>query len=262
MEKERPILNLWPNTPPGKNGTGPEDPRVENETLHIYNTTVPSLNVYHATGDSGKTAPFVIVSPGGCYNFLSWDKEGEEIAEWLNSIGFSAGVLKYRTPDNREGALQDIQRAMGLVRQNARNWNIDTNRIGAFGFSAGAHLSAHLASNYKTRSYEPIDEADTLPCRPDFTVLVYPAFLGDEDLNLNPEITVDGNTPPTFIIQTQDDIEYVHGTVSYYTALFKQGTPTELHLYQEGGHGYGLRSSDYPAAKWTELCRDWLLRLE
>jgi len=259
-KNERPTIRLWPKMPPGKTSNGPETEDFSKNNLRLSNITEPSITLY--LRNPKKPSPFILISPGGGYNILSWHLEGEEIAKWLNSIGFSAGILKYRVPGNREGAFQDIQRAMGLVRQNIKKWNLIPNRIGALGFSAGGHLTARLASNYVDRAYHTIDAADELSCRPDFTVLAYPAYMGDKELNLQPEIKVDANTPPCFIVQTQDDVKYVASAVSYYTALFKQGISAELHLYQDGGHGYGIRPSAYPVTRWPELCRAWLLRLE
>jgi acetyl esterase/lipase len=185
------------------------------------------------------------------------NSEGTEIAQWLNSFGIHAFVLKYRVPKNRSGALQDIQRAMGIIRQNAQKFNIDPNQIGAMGFSAGAHLSANLSTNYQKRSYSPIDAADELSCKPDFTILVYPAYLSDNDYKTPEDIDVTKNTPPAFIFQTQDD-RYVNSSIAYYLALKKQNVPAQLHLYPKGGHGYGLRPKNHAAKTWPELCRSWL----
>lgn len=199
-----------------------------------------------------------MICPGGAYNVLAYDLEGTEVAEWLNSIGFTAVVLKYTVPKNRDGALQDAQRAMGLIRQHSKEWNVDPARLGVLGFSAGGHLSARLSNTCETRSYPAVDEADSLSCRPDFTVLIYPAYLGDATYTLSEGITVTSNTPPAFIVQTQDDRTFINGSIAYYLALKKQNIPSELHFFPSGGHGYGLRPSDKDVSHWPELCGRWL----
>ena len=170
--------------------------------------------------------------------------EGTEVAEWLNSIGISAAVLKYRVPNNREGALQDARRAVRLVRKQASEWNIDPERVGMLGFSAGGHLTA-AASNS--------------PDRPDFTILIYPAYLSTEGVELVEEIEVDAQTPPAFIVQTQDDKKYYRSSLAYALALDRHAIPAELHLFAKGGHGHGLRPSGHAVSNWPTLCEQWLM---
>jgi len=265
-EKPEPkeVISLWPKGVPAphdrtlveKSEVGPrKGPGTVNR---VTNVAEPSITWYPAKGRRPKTA--VLVCPGGGYNILAWDLEGEEVAEWLNSIGISAAVLKYRVPKNREGALQDAQRALGLLRSNAEKWNLDPERIGVLGFSAGGHLSATLSNHWRTRSYPRMDEADAVSCRPDFTVLVYPAYIGTAEFELSPDFTIDADVPPAFIVQTQDDTKYFPSAIAYNHELVKRGISSELHAFPTGGHGYGLRPSPYPVSGWTELCRDWLRR--
>lgn len=253
-------ISLWPNGVPQPHDSNlVETKETSGGVTRISNTADPSILVYQAKGRRPKSA--ILVCPGGGYSKLAWDKEGTEVAEWLNSIGITAAVLKYRTPQNREGALQDAQRALGLIRSHADDWNLDPQRIGALGFSAGGHLAAALSNAWKTRTYSATDQADSISCRPDFTVLVYPAYLGDENLQLAEDIAINAQTPPAFIVQAQDDRKHIPSAVAYFTALHKANIPSELHVFPAGGHGYGLRSSAYPVSNWNDLCRDWLLRI-
>ncbi|HBO43024.1 MAG TPA: xylanase [Planctomycetaceae bacterium] len=253
-------VELWPDRPPGVATDLPENDRPSSEdTRRITDVGRPTMTVYRAS-ESGKPSPAVLVCPGGGYRILAYDKEGTEIAQWLNSIGITAAVLKYRVPDNRDGALQDAQRAMGLLRHRASAWNLDPNRIGVIGFSAGGHLSARLSTAYGERTYSNVDEADAKPCRPDFTLLVYPAYLHKKDRphELTDEIVVTGKTPPALLVQTQDDRPYVDSSIAYYLALKKAGVPAELHLYASGGHGFGLRPSKFVVSRWPTLAETWL----
>ena len=253
------IISLWPNgVPQPHNSKLVETNETSGGVTRIANVSDPSITLYQVKGRRSKSA--VLVCPGGGYSKLAWDKEGTEVAEWLNSIGITAAVLKYRTPQNREGALQDAQRALGLIRSNATEWNLDPKRIGVLGFSAGGHLAATLSASWKNRAYPAVDDAESFSCRPDFTVLIYPAYLGDKNLQLVDEIAINAQTPPAFIVQAQDDRKHVPSAVAYYTALHKAEIPAELHIFPTGGHGYGLRDSAYPVSNWNDLCSDWFLR--
>jgi acetyl esterase/lipase len=248
---------LWPGQAPGE-VTEKQEKTVpsKDNTILLTNVSCPALSIYK-TDKADTPAPAVLICPGGGYGVLSMDKEGTEVARWLNSIGFDAFVLKYRVPKNRPGALQDIQRAMGLIRQNAENWNIDPNRLGVMGFSAGAHLCASLAGNYEKRTYQPIDKADELSCRPDLAILIYPAYLSKDNYQTPDDIHVTKSTPPAFIFQTQDD-RFADSSIAHWLALKKAGVPAELHLYPTGGHGYGLRPTNHAAVQWPKLCQTWL----
>ena len=180
------------------------------------------------------------------------------MAEWFNEQGVSAIVLKYRVPGDRSGAFQDAQRAMGLIRSHANAWLIDPDRVGVMGFSAGGHLAASLSTRYEERSYPVIDDADRLSCRPDFTMLIYPAYLSDGEYQLQEDIAVTASTPPCFLVQTQDDKNYIASSIAYYLACKAVDVPAEIHLYPRGGHGYGMRQSEFAVSGWGIHCATWL----
>jgi|GEM_PF-44524 len=256
---ERPVLSLWPDKILGETDR-PEETELPSRGDGVRRLTdieKPSITLYRAQA-AGRPSPVILVCPGGGYRILAIDKEGSEVAEWLNRFGVTAVVLKYRVPDNREGAFQDVQRAMRLIRSQAEAWNIDPHRVGVIGFSAGGHLSARLSTGYQVRAYEPVDEQDDLSCRPDFTILVYPAYLAGEDYQLAEELAVTPETPPAFIVQSQDDTQYIASAIGYSLALKKAEVPCELHLYPSGGHGFGLRPSKDAVSAWPALCRTWL----
>ena len=236
---------LWNGNMPGKGAEKPEEvsPNKNNHVIRLTNVSEPTLTFYPAKGTT-KPNPMVIVCPGGGYNILAYNLEGTEVAEWLNSIGVSAAILKYRVPNNREGALEDARRALRLAREHSTDWNIDPKRVGMLGFSAGGHLAATCSNSED---------------RPDFTVLVYPAYLSKpRGIALVEEIKIDANTPPAFLVQTQDDKNYYRSTLAYGAALDMQGIRVELHLFAKGGHGYGLRPSQHPVSQWPKLCEAWM----
>ncbi|MCS6774953.1 MAG: alpha/beta hydrolase [Chloroherpetonaceae bacterium] len=264
---------LWPGEAPGETGeigeegdTTPPAPgvRPEEHIVRLGNVARPALTVYPAAGAQGTA---VLVCPGGGYHILAMQHEGIEVCQWLNALGVTAILLKYRVPA-RAGiprymaALQDAQRAFGLVRHHAAAWGIDPARIGVLGFSAGAHLSAVLASTPE-RVYPVVDAADRESCRPDFLQLIYPAYLIREEdpLQLAPEVRVDSGTPPAFLVMTQDDPIRVENAFVYAQALHRAGVPVELHVYPTGGHGYGLRPSAHPVCRWPELAAVWMRAL-
>ncbi len=251
-------LNLWPDGKmPGHGATQPEmvKPATGDQVTRITNVSTPTLTVFLAPGTKG-TTPAMVVCPGGAYGLLSYNLEGTEVAGWLNSLGITAAVLKYRVPGNRDGAFQDIQRAVRLVRQHAEEWKINPAHVGAIGFSAGGHLAARLSNNSAQPAYPPIDGADQLSCRPDFVVLVYPAYLEVKG-QLAAEMTVTAQTPPTFIAHTEDDHKYVAGSKIYFAALQAAKAPSEFQLFPTGGHGYGLRCQK-DAKVWPQRCQEWL----
>jgi acetyl esterase/lipase len=253
-------IPLWPGTAPGdtsdlgpeKDTTGPKDGLVEGKrVIRLGNVSRPTITVYPAPARKANGAA-VLVCPGGGYHILAMDLEGTEVAAWLNSIGVTAILLKYRVPARKdrprhEAPMQDAQRALGLIRSRAREWKIDPHRLGIMGFSAGAHLSAVASCNWEKRAYEPVDAADQEGCRPDFTLLIYPAYLTvqKEGDKIAPELPITGNTPPTFLAQAEDDGVRVETSLFYYQALKNAKVPAELHLYPSGGHGYGLRPSKH-----------------
>ncbi len=235
----------------------------------------PTLEFY--IPKSRKPTGAVIISPGGGYSILAYNLEGQEIAEWLAKEGIAAVILKYRVPNNREGALMDLQRAIRTVRAKASELNIDPSKIAVMGFSAGANLSARASTLYATDSYRAIDEIDKVSARPDFTCLIYPAYCDEptfqqcwgnkqkrkhEDFNsdyrLASELKIDSKTPPAFIVQTQDDSAWINSSIAYYLALKEANVPSCLHIFDSGGHGYGIRDKAKLVNDWNELCEDWL----
>lgn len=269
---EKPVvLDVWPGKPPGETKPIGEETirerKVDVKTIKIVsNVSKPTLTVYRPAKDKD-TGAAVVICPGGGYQALAWDYEGEEVATWLNSIGVTGIILKYRVPrrpDQAEdkppiGPLQDAQRALSLVRSKATEWNLDPKRIGILGFSAGGHLSASASTNFDKRAYEAMDDIDKVSCRPDFAVLVYPAYLLTKDeKELAPEIRVRKECPPMFFAHASNDPIKPDNSVRMYLALKHAGVPAELHVYSLGGHGFGLRPSDKPCSTWPQSCADWL----
>lgn len=264
--EEAPMLAVWPAEVPGeKGGIGEElvqpSKPGEKQVERLTNVSHPTVTVYKPAAASD-TGAAVLICPGGGYHILAMDLEGKEVADWLNSIGITGIVLKYRVP-RREGQekhvapLQDAQRGMSLVRSRAPEWKIDPARIGILGFSAGGHLAAVASTNFDRRQYAPIDDIDQISCRPDFTVLIYPAYLA-EGLNLLPEIRVSADTPPVFFVHAGDDRISPENSISMYLALKAAGVPAELHIFGAGGHGFGLRPSEHPVSKWPVFCEQWM----
>jgi acetyl esterase/lipase len=267
--EEPPVLRVWPGKAPGEKGDiGPEkflDSPPERAVKRLTNVSDPTLTVHKPPADKD-TGAAVLICPGGGYHILAIDLEGDEVAGWLNSIGVTGIVLKYRVP-RREGQavhqapLQDGQRAMSLVRSKASELGIDAQRIGILGFSAGGHLAAAASTGYDKRSYATIDAVDQVSCRPDFTVLVYPGYLAvEEKLELAPEIVVSANTPPSFVAHASDDPVSAEGSVAWYVAATRAKASAELHVYATGGHGFGLRPSDDPCSTWPQRCEEWMRR--
>jgi acetyl esterase/lipase len=200
----------------------------------------------------------IVVCPGGAYNILAIDLEGEEVAQWLCSLGYTAFVLQYRVPKKEAGALQDVQRAIRVVRQQAAQWHLQPERTGVMGFSAGGSLSARVSTLYDQQTYPPVDDADKLSCKPAFAALIYPAYLDKgPDRSLTPELKVIAETPPMFLFATADDT-YGNSALVMAGALRDAKVPVELHFYALGGHGYGLRPGNTAAAAWPPLLEKWL----
>jgi acetyl esterase/lipase len=268
----RPTINIWPgaapgaptNLPPELDTTTPKDNLIAGRPLiRLGNVSVPTLTLYKPTGHN--TGAAVVVFPGGGYKILAMDLEGTEVCDWLNSVGVTCLLLKYRVPDTgpypkSPAALQDAQRAMGLARQHAKQWGIDANRIGVLGFSAGGHLAAAISTHYDKRLYDPVDAADSLSCRPDFAVVIYPGYLALADKNFapNPDIVPTADTPPTFIVQAEDDPVHVENALVYFQQLKNTKVPAELHIYAQGGHGYGLRRTALPVTTWPQGVETWM----
>jgi len=261
-----PAIELWPGDVPGEKGDVGEEKVLEpregqKPVMRITNVTRPSITLYRPDKDKD-TGAAVLICPGGGYHILAWDLEGTEVAEWLNANGVTGIVMKYRVPRRKDrpkhlAPLQDAQRATSMIRSNAEKWGIDPNRIGILGFSAGGHLAASASTNFDQRQYDPIDAVDEVSCRPDFTVLLYPAYLVEEDA-LAPEIRVSAETPPTFFVHAGDDRISPENSVRMFLALKQAGVPAELHVFKGGGHGFGLRPSDDPCSGWPRLCEQWM----
>jgi acetyl esterase/lipase len=235
------------------------------------------MTVYSPIGKN--TGAAVVVFPGGGYQILAIDLEGTEVCDWLTAKGITCVLLKYRVPGlalypksapyPRSGpypqspiALEDAQRTVGLVRLNAAKWHIDPHKIGVLGFSAGGHLVAAISTKFDKRLYPAVDEADNESCRPDFGVALYPGHMlenASKDFGLNPAVPVSSQTPPTFLLQAENDpIDPVQNSLVYFIALKKAGVPVEMHLYAHGGHAFGLRRTKFPITGWPQLVETWL----
>lgn len=268
---------VWrPHAAPGANPipapeldtTTPQDHLVADKpVIRLGNVSAPTLTLYAPTAKN--TGAAIVVFPGGGYRILAIDLEGTEVCDWLTSAGITCILLKYRVPDSgpypkSSAALQDAQRAFGIVRSHAADWHIDPNRIGVLGFSAGAHLAAALSTHFDQRLYNPIDAADKLSCRPDFAVIIYPGYLALPEQNFAPnsEIHATEQTPPSFMVQAEDDPVHVENSSVYFLALKNAKVPAELHLYAQGGHGYGLRHTALPVTAWPRLVETWLRTIQ
>ena len=261
---------LWfgdaPDEVPGEVG---EETVEVNGVKRVSNVTKPTISYYLADNEiaNGTT---VVVCPGGAYKILAIEHEGEDVCHWLNRLGIHAVLLKYRVPrrKNREpyaAALQDAQRAMSLVRQAGKSWKVPLTKLGIIGFSAGGNLAIRTATSFAKRTYDPFDLADQLSCRPDFALLLYPAYLISENdpMVLDPSIKIAKNCPPMFFAHTGDDHIPAEGSVLTYLALEKAGVVgSELHIYPFGGHGFGLRSNKHPVTDWHARAQDWFVSLD
>ena len=251
---------LWPAQVPGETKSKHEPvqtPNKERDVIRLTDVTNPAFLVFKPTKEKNNGAG-VIVCPGGGYEILAINLEGYEIADWLTKQGFTAFVLQYRVPKKQEGALMDAQRAIRVIRNDAANYGLKPNQLGIMGFSAGGSLSARAATLSSKKTYSPVDKADSLSCRPDFALLIYPAYL---DLGTNraltPELIVDKKTPPMFLFATADDT-YSNSALVMATALRDAIVPVELHLLANGGHGYGLRKGNIAGETWPKLAEIWL----
>ena len=255
------VVKLWPGKAPGEEkDIGPEKyierKNQQIEVKRLTNVSAPTLTVYPAPKDKANGTA-VIVAPGGGYSILAIEHEGTDVCKWLNDLGVTAVLLKYRvpkrpgqTPENL-APLQDAQRAVSLVRSKAAEWGIDPNRIGFLGFSAGGNLAA-CATLFDKRAYEPLDDTDKVSLKPSFGILIYPAYLSDMGA-LKPEYTPTKDTPPVFMAGSSDDRVCNEGMPVLFLALRKANVPSEMHLFATGGHGYGLRKTT-----WPDRCADWL----
>jgi len=267
MAAEPVSVDLWPEGKVPGLAAGEKEEIVDEMDDRIGNrvtkVTKPKITVYKPDAEID-TGAAVVICPGGGYNILAYDLEGVEVAQWLNKIGVTGVVLHYRVPRAKEGKvytnpLSDAQRAIRQTRAHAKEWKIDPEKIGILGFSAGGNLAA-VTSNAEDSAYSPIDDADQLSARPDFTLLIYPAYLNnkDADTELTAETAVDENTPPAFLVHTSDDRISSTGSAAYYLGLKRLNIPAELHIFPTGGHGYGLRPTEKPVTHWPDLATGWL----
>lgn len=281
---EHGALPLWPKTVPDeppawtigaeriRMSPGGDRTQVEvtNKTRLITDVTVPAITIYPAPADKNSGAA-ILIFPGGGYWDLYWEIEGEEVAQWLNSIGVTGVIVKYRVPrrpgePQREPArrpLQDAQRAIRIVRNHAVEWKISTNKIGVVGFSAGGHLAVAAATRFDEKTYEPQDELDQISCRPDFSISVYPGYLKDKDKpELTQNLSIPPKAPPIFLVHGDADlVSPPEGSVLMYLALKRAGIPAEVHIYANTAHDFGVRELGHPFSNWTKDCAAWLRSL-
>lgn len=256
----RDTIYLWQDKVPGEKEAKPAPVQIDStkgNVVRLTNITNPALVVFEPVkqNDSGIG---IIISPGGGYEMLAIDKEGYEIAQWLNNLGYTAFVLLYRVPNNQNGALNDIQKAIRIVRSNSGKYKLNPDKIGVLGFSAGGSLSARASTSLTSHTYEKSDSIDTISSRPNFAMLIYPAYLDKgENRNITPELQITEETPPFFIFGTADD-RHGNSTLVMATALRDHKIPVELHLLPTGGHGYGIRPGNIAAEKWPNLAKKWL----
>ncbi len=264
-------LPLWPNgapepfhtAGPERNTRTPQDhPAVGKPFIRLTDVSNPTLTVY-SPPTTRNTGAAVLVFPGGGYKMLAWDLEGTEVCSWLNSIGVTCVLVKYRVPfddhfPKNPADLEDAQQAMLITRSHATDWHIDQHRIGALGFSAGAHLAAVLSNHFDFKATN--DPPTDISARPDFALIIYPGALTDSNDFSKPAagITASSNTPPTFLVQAEDDPVHIENSIVYFLALKNAKVPAELHVFAQGGHGYGLRPSAFPISRWPALANDWL----
>jgi len=270
LRAQQQTLPIWPNgDPEPSNAPGPEyDPTTDANrivsgkvTVRFTNVSHPTLAIYPAD-KKRNTGVGVVVFPGGGYDHLAYNIEGTEVCDWLNSIDVNCAVLKYRVPekgrfpDNTED-LEDAQQAMRIVRAHAEEWHIDPHRIGVVGFSAGANLAALLSTHF---DYEGKNvPASAISARPEFQMIIYPGGFRGKDGKLDPAFTPTPQIPPTFLVQAENDLTaHVETSLVYFQALKDAGLPAELHIFAEGGHGFGLRPTDLPISRWPLQAETWL----
>ena len=255
-EKASNTIMLWPKDAAGQGAEGMGTPKLDRGDGHIRLTdvTVPSLRYFPAPATK-QPGPAVILCPGGGYNHLVTTKM-TPIAEWLNSHGISAFILIYRVPKKRKDAFEDIQRAVRIVRARSSEWNIDPNRIGVMGSSAGGHLAARVSTGFDSKTYQELDKLDGVSCKPDFTVLLYPAYM-NKGKELSEDFTVSNELSPTLIVTAKDD-GFFPGSQIFADALKEAGASIRVHFFEKGGHGFSLRPKEYPLSTWPDLCLQWL----
>ncbi|MFT5325733.1 MAG: acetyl esterase/lipase [Planctomycetaceae bacterium] len=272
------VIDLWPGEIPGpaaktdgpeRDFTKPDDNLIAGRRIiKLGNVSKPQAHVFQPEASKANGGA-VVICPGGGFSILAWDLEGTEVAEWFNKLGFTAIVLKYRVPTRHhgepgtwEGPVMDTQRALSLTRAHAAVWNLDPARVGVLGFSAGGVAAALAAVKKGQRLYEPLDQADEKSCAADFAMLIYPGGTIEKDGSLKAEYSVDQDTPPMFFVHAADDRVTCLSSVALFTALKKSGVSAELHIYSSGGHGYGLRPTEFPVTQWPERAETWLSQMK
>lgn len=272
--REPETLRLWPADVPGSPAKvkGEEADMTKSEDrliagrriIKLGNVSEPEMHVYLPEPKDANGGA-VVICPGGGFSILAWDLEGTEVAQWLNSLGYAGIVVKYRVPTRElgdpgkwQGPVMDTQRAIRLTRKYAADWRIEPQRIGVLGFSAGGETAARAATAKAERLYEAIDDAEQQSCAPNFAILVYPGGIADGQGDLKPDYRVDENTPPMLFVHAADDRISCLNSVALFMALQQAGVQAELHVFAAGGHGYGLRETELPVTRWSQLAADWL----
>ena len=255
-DKPNSTIILWPRDAASQDTKGMGIPKPDRGDGHIRltNITIPSMQYFPAPVGK-EPAPVIILCPGGGYAHLVTTKM-TSIAKWLNGQGISAFVLIYRAPKKRQEAFKDVQRAVRIVRSRASEWNVNPKRIGIMGSSAGGHLAARASSGFDIKAYQEVDKIDGISCKPDFTVLLYPAYMNAGE-TLKPEFTVSNKISPTLIISAKDDKKHFPGSPIYAKALEDAGASIRVHFFEKGGHGFSLRPKQYPLSTWPDLCLQW-----
>lgn len=275
-------IPIWPGVPPDQpTFPGPEYMKVGTKLIGgktvtgAENVSRPTMTVYAPTGRN--TGAAVVVFPGGGFVGLAMNLEGTEACQWLTSIGVTCVLLKYRVPSTPYDwhckcrpndfalsvpSLEDAQRTIRLVRLYAARWHIDPSKVGVLGFSAGGYVAAETSTDFNLHLYKPVGAAGQESDRPDFAMLIYPGHLAYNFEKLNPNVQPTRGTPPTFLIQAEDDHEDgVQQSLVYYIALVKAQVPAEMHIYAKGGHAFGLRPTSLPITHWPKLADSWLRRI-
>lgn len=286
IKAQQKVIKLWPDKIPDaiENSNYKEvDQSNASGIYRISKVTNPTLTVFTPTKENANGTA-IIICPGGGYIHLAFAKEGVEVAKWLNSFGVTAFVLKYRLPSSKImknksiGPLQDAQRAMRIVRGNAKQWNLNPDKIGIMGFSAGGHLAASLSTLYNQKVYN----SNTVSARPDFSILLYPVISMEASIthagsrrnllgthptqaeikHFSCNLQVNKNTPPAFLVQAENDHTVpVQNSIDYFIALKRFNIPAELHIFQKGGHGFGLAKKGGTESYWPKLCENWLRQM-
>lgn len=267
-------IRLWDETPPGpaSKPSGDEQDMTKatdnlvggSRIIKLGNVSTPELHIFLPPKENANRGA-VLVCPGGGFSILAWDLEGTEVAQWLNSLGFAAAVLKYRVPTRGyegaevwQGPVMDAQRGLSVIRDNADQWNIDPGRVGILGFSAGGQVAARASLAKGQRLYSPSDKIDQSSCDVNFAILVYPAWIASDSGELNQGFEVDGQSPPMFFVHAVNDRVSCMSSVALFAALKKAEVAAELHIFADGGHGYGMRETELPVTRWPSLAAKWL----